>query len=53
MGSGDADKAALVSAAGDSVWAKTAGFEVRILQPCVESLSLDAGEAGSRIQSQC
>ncbi|KFX88571.1 hypothetical protein V495_08198 [Pseudogymnoascus sp. VKM F-4514 (FW-929)] len=28
VGSGDADKAALVSAAGDSVWAKTAGFEV-------------------------
>lgn len=29
MGSGHADKAAIVSAAGDSVWAKSANFEVR------------------------
>ncbi|ELR03643.1 profilin, required for normal timing of actin polymerization in response to thermal stress [Pseudogymnoascus destructans] len=29
VGSGHADKAALISAAGDSVWAKTEGFEVK------------------------
>jgi profilin len=29
VGSGHADKAAIVSAAGDSVWAKSANFEVR------------------------
>lgn len=29
MGSGHADKAAIVSAAGDSVWAKSADFDVR------------------------
>ncbi|KFZ11393.1 hypothetical protein V501_04803 [Pseudogymnoascus sp. VKM F-4519 (FW-2642)] len=29
VGSGHADKAALISAAGDSVWAKTPGFEVK------------------------
>ncbi|KFY21089.1 hypothetical protein V491_03170 [Pseudogymnoascus sp. VKM F-3775] len=29
VGSGHLDKAALISAVGDSVWAKTAGFEVK------------------------
>lgn len=29
MGSGHLDKAAIVSAAGDSVWAKSTDFEVR------------------------
>lgn len=29
VGSGHADKAAIVSAAGDSVWAKSANFDVR------------------------
>lgn len=29
VGSGHVDKAAIVSAAGDSVWAATAGFTVR------------------------
>jgi hypothetical protein len=46
VGSGHADKAALISAAGDSVWAKTPGFEVRTLPPRVGGLSLDAGRTG-------
>lgn len=46
MGSGHADKAALVSAAGDSVWAKTPGFEVRTLLQCIGGSILDAGGTG-------
>ena len=49
MGSGHADKAAIVSAAGDSVWAKSAGFEVRTLPPRAGVLSLDTGGIGKLI----
>lgn len=46
VGSGHSDKAALISAAGDSVWAKTPGFEVRTPAPRIGGLSLDAGRTG-------
>ena len=51
VGSGHADKAALISAAGDSVWAKTPGFEVRTPPPPrVGGSSLDAGGTGIQIR---
>lgn len=49
MGSGHLDKAALISAVGDSVWAKTAGFEVRCLPPRERDSSFDAGKTGVQI----
>lgn len=49
MGSGHLDKAALISAAGDSVWAKTPGFEVRRLPPREGDPSFDARKTGMRI----
>ena len=45
VGSGHADKAAIVSAAGDSVWAKSADFEVRT-PTCIGSPRLGAVVAG-------
>ncbi|KFY93226.1 hypothetical protein V500_03839 [Pseudogymnoascus sp. VKM F-4518 (FW-2643)] len=49
VGSGHADKAAIVSAAGDSVWAKSAGFEISPAEMTNIVAALGGGAAADKL----
>jgi len=52
VGSGNVDKAAIVSAAGDSVWASSAGFSVSSPEMKIVVAALAGGQAAEKLWSE-